>query len=60
MAGAVRATRSVAVVGAAVLRAAYCASDGSADDKDDDDDNRGDTPSRAVPRGLLRVATAVL
>jgi hypothetical protein len=43
-----------------VLRAAYCASDDSADNKDDDDDNRGDAPSRAVPRGLLRNATTVL
>jgi hypothetical protein len=43
-----------------VLHAAYCPSDDSADDKDGDNDNRGDTPSRAVPRGLLRDATTVL
>ena len=51
---------SVAVVGAAALRATYCASDDSADNKDDDDDNRGDAPSRAVPRGLFRNVTTVL
>ena len=57
-AGAVDYVR--AVVGAAVPRAAYCASDHAADDKDDDDSNRGDPTSRAVPRGLLRDATTVL
>ena len=58
VAGAVDYVR--AVVGAAVPRAAYCASDHAADDKDDDDNNRGDPTSRAVPRGLLRDATTVL
>ena len=46
-------------MGAAVLRA-YCSSDDSANNKGDDDENRGDAPSRAVPRGLLCNVTTVL